>query len=255
MQAEPSNSRPSSNNLIALHAREKHAARADFGGYRLAARCRPVHGVGGDFYHATARDGIVTVAMGDVSGHGARAARMMRATAPLCRSTMERDRTPRQVLEALDEMCCEIFPDDMFVTLACVSLDRAAGRLTVANAGHVVPVLRKATGEVLRLGNASGPPLGIGRHRGYTEEVFTLEDGDILVLMTDGVVDAIDSDPLAMAGTLEVVAGADHSAPAIAGSLSRRALRGNPACGVDDHAIVALEWVGRDPLAAFEVAA
>src|SRR5260221_12628452 len=77
--------------------------------------------------------------------------------------------------------------DDRFVTVVCVLLDLPKGRWIVANAGHVVPLLRRRSGSVIGLAYASGPPIGMMPSADFDEQVFPAEPGDILLLATDGV--------------------------------------------------------------------
>src|SRR5262249_60766252 len=97
--------------------------------------------------------------------------------------------------------------DARLVPGACRQLDAARRTVRVANAGHVLPLLRRAGGEVLPLGSASGPPLGMLPGQSYLTEEFALAAGDIVVLMTDGVVEALDSeaDPFGMSGLLDLI--------------------------------------------------
>ena len=74
-----------------------------------------------------------------------------------------------------------------FVTVVCVLLDLPNKRWVVANAGHVVPLLRRASGTVTGLAYASGPPIGMMPEATFEDEVFPAEPGDILLLATDGV--------------------------------------------------------------------
>jgi sigma-B regulation protein RsbU (phosphoserine phosphatase) len=77
----------------------------------------------------------------------------------------------------------------------------------VANAGHVVPLLRRASGEVVPLGAASGPPVGMLPTQRYRDESFTLEVGDIVVLMTDGIMEALhdENDEMGMAQLIALI--------------------------------------------------
>ena len=80
--------------------------------------------------------------------------------------------------------------------------------MTVANAGHVLPLVRRASGEVRTFGNPSGPPLAmLDGPTNYTDEIISFEPGDILVLMTDGILDALhtDEDPLGIRALEELV--------------------------------------------------
>ena len=82
--------------------------------------------------------------------------------------------------------------DDRFVTALCVLLDAPNRRWIFANAGHVLPLLRRSTGVVSRVAYSSGPPpLGIVAHAQYREETISVAAKDILLLATDGVVEIL----------------------------------------------------------------
>jgi len=117
-------------------------------------------------------------------------------------------RSPRQILTELNESFSALGVDDSFVTAACVKLDKSTRRLTVANAGHVLPLVRRASGAVMPLGRASGPPVGMLPAQSYADDVFPLDVGDIVLLMTDGVLDALhrDDDQLGLWSIIDLLA-------------------------------------------------
>lgn len=160
-------------------------------GVTAHAEYLPAFDVGGDFYcvkHVGER--TISVAIGDVSGNGVSAALLMSRV----QSDMERSigagEAPAAVLRAANERLTDV-AKEMFVTAACARVDAGARRVRVANAGHLPVVLRRATGEVITFGGASGVPLGVAPCE-YEEEEFLLEAGDILLLMTDGLLEALD---------------------------------------------------------------
>jgi serine phosphatase RsbU (regulator of sigma subunit) len=81
--------------------------------------------------------------------------------------------------------------DDRFVTVVCVLLDVPNGRWVVANAGHVVPLLRRRSGAISGLAYTMSPPIGMIPMPEYRDEIFPLESRDILVLATDGVLEMV----------------------------------------------------------------
>jgi len=72
-------------------------------------------------------------------------------------------------------------------------LDTASGSLTICNAGHLPPVIKKADGTVTRLPAAGGAPLGIMPGMQFGRETVTLERGDTAVLYTDGIIEAMNA--------------------------------------------------------------
>src|SRR4029453_19624124 len=81
----------------------------------------------------------------------------------------------------------------MFVTVWCGILDLGSGRITYANAGDNPPAVRRADGRAQFLDIASAPALGIDEDAAYREGTTTLEPGDVLVMYTDGVTEALDA--------------------------------------------------------------
>jgi serine phosphatase RsbU (regulator of sigma subunit) len=96
-----------------------------------------------------------------------------------------------------------------------VLLDAPNRRWIFANAGHVLPLLRRSTGVVSRVAYSSGPPLGIVAHAQYREETISVAAKDILLLATDGVFEIL-SAPRRPCSTMgqcqftELVTGAPH---------------------------------------------
>jgi serine phosphatase RsbU (regulator of sigma subunit) len=155
---------------------------------RVLAEYLPAFAVGGDFYDfIDLGDGRLLAAIGDVSGKGVTAALMMsRISSELHRLAAETT-GPAQMLSRLNDSLPGRMQDDRFVTVVCVLLDVPKRRWVVANAGHVVPLLKRRSGTVTGLAYASGPPIGMIPNATYEEEVFPLEPKDILLLSTDGV--------------------------------------------------------------------
>lgn len=81
----------------------------------------------------------------------------------------------------------------MFATLLYLVLDARSGVLSLCNAGHLPPVIKKADGAVARLSAAGGTPLGIMPGMQYRTETATLERGDTAVLYTDGIIEAMNA--------------------------------------------------------------
>jgi len=172
-------------------------------GFRVAAECRAAGGVvGGDFYrllpHAPGRMGVV---IGDTCGQGPVAAGFFSAVKPYLDQLVRAHSSPAELLNELNRVAADALPLDRFITAAAFDFDVRAGVLTMANAGHVPAMIRSADGNVAVVGEASGPPLGIDRHFRYEDEYYGLRRGDVGVMMTDGLLEAVELD-LASMGTL-----------------------------------------------------
>lgn len=219
---------------------------------RVLAEYLPAFDVGGDFYDfVDLGDGRVLAAIGDVSGKGVTAALMMsRISSELHRLAAETS-GPAEVLERLNRsMPGGSMPggmqDDRFVTVVCVLLDLPNRRWVVANAGHVVPILRRRSGVVSGIAYSSGPPIGMLHNAEYSDEVFPLEPRDILVLATDGVFENLEGQrrPCSTMGQCKLTEVVEKSPHDLA-EIHRRILHAleHVTVGRDDVALLGLELV------------
>ncbi|HEY2902825.1 MAG TPA: SpoIIE family protein phosphatase [Polyangia bacterium] len=189
---------------------------SNFGTVRVVSEYSPAYAVGGDFYDLLdLQDGRLLGMIGDVSGKGVAAALMMSRVSSELRQLASQKVSPADMLTRVNASLQERTRDDRFVTVVCVSLDAKARRCVVANAGHVVPMLRRANGSVIRLSYPSGPPLGMVPRHVYSQQEFALQPRDILILVTDGVFETIDGqrEPCSTMGTCrltDLIANAPH---------------------------------------------
>jgi sigma-B regulation protein RsbU (phosphoserine phosphatase) len=159
----------------------------------VGVRCVPAEQVGGDFYHLLRLSGDrIGVMIGDVSTHGFSAALIMALAMAAAGIHAETADTPGEALRRLEEsLADELARTDMFLTLCYAVLDPAQGRLTYASAGHGHAwSLHGPSGRHERL-VATRPPLGLGEARGQDAMRPWRHGEDLLVLLTDGVVDAV----------------------------------------------------------------
>jgi serine phosphatase RsbU (regulator of sigma subunit) len=171
------------------------------GRVRVVARYLPAFAVGGDFYDVVdLGGGRVMVAIGDVSGKGVTAALMMSRVSSELRRLVTGGASPAEVLTGLNRALPIWMGDDRFVTVVCAALDLDKGEWTVANAGHVFPLLRRAGGQVLPISGSSGAPVGVLADALYEEERLPACAGDILLLTTDGVSEIFAADDLGSSG-------------------------------------------------------
>ena len=214
-------------------------------GVTAHAEYLPAFDVGGDFYSVKyLGDRTVSVTIGDVSGNGVSAALLMsRVTADVERAVAA-GLSPAAVLAAVDERL-EAGLGEMFVTAACVRLDAGRRRLTVANAGHLPLLVRRASGEVFTFGGASGMPLGTVRCE-YAEDELVLEPADIVLLVTDGLLEALDH-PSGHRG-MELLLDELHASPHDIGALNAQ-IRAAVDRARLEHALDDVTWVGLQLLA------
>ena len=162
-------------------------------GFDIAGAHRTSQAVGGDYYEfiplGEDRWGIV---IADVVGKGVPAALLVAATRASIWALVGRDLAVRTVLRQANRFFYESAEDGRYVTLFYMVLDVPARRLLYVNAGHVPPVLLRADGTV-ELFEDGGVPLGLFGAPRYTEGHAALEDGDVMALYTDGIVESMDA--------------------------------------------------------------
>ena len=164
------------------------------GAFELAVHYAPggdeLEHVGGDWYDAVGTPtGMLALVVGDVMGRGVRAATTMIRVRAGIRGLLTVDPAPQAVLSAADEMMARDAPDQ-FVTAAAVLVDPRTGTLTLCNAGHVPVVVVHPDGRSEILDAGPGVPLGVLTGQDRTTITARVEPGSLLVLVTDGVVEA-----------------------------------------------------------------
>ncbi|HEY7057494.1 MAG TPA: fused response regulator/phosphatase [Vicinamibacterales bacterium] len=163
-------------------------------GLDVDAALVPAQFVGGDLFEVL-RLGPdrVLVAVGDVSGKGIPAALFMAVAMTLLRSLARQGYPPDVVLRRLNDELLEQNPRGMFVTLQCMVFDLARRTVTCASAGHHAAV-RVVPGQTpVPVFTTSGRVLGLMPSEDITSETIELQQGETLVLFTDGVSEAFDT--------------------------------------------------------------
>jgi len=148
----------------------------------------------------------LTMVIGDACGRGREGAKLLPNLWLRLAELADCAAPPSCLLDELNQRLAVDMPSDRFVTGAAFQLDARLGKLTVANAGHVPAMLRSAHGHVTVIGRASGPPLGLLSSSNYAEECYDIGKGDLLVFMTDGVLEALETDLARMPTLLALMA-------------------------------------------------
>ncbi len=161
-------------------------------GLELAALSLPAKEVGGDFYDAIPLPGNRTAfVIADVAGKGVPAALFMALSRTVLRANALVPRSAREAVREANMLIAEDAKSGMFVTLFYAVVDPATKMLTYVNAGHNPPLLfRSGSGRPLEL-KGTGIILGVMPEADYGEETISLESGDLVLLYTDGVTEAI----------------------------------------------------------------
>ena len=161
-------------------------------GFDIAGASRPAEEVGGDYFdYLPMCHGRLGLVVSDVAGHGIGAGLVMAATRSMLRALAMADCDLEVILERTNRMLHESTPDNCFVTLALSQLDPAERRLRWVSCGHPASYLLDRTGLTKARLDATAPPLGFLEDfaAGPVLEL-ALEPGDVLVMLTDGVLEA-----------------------------------------------------------------
>jgi serine phosphatase RsbU (regulator of sigma subunit)/pSer/pThr/pTyr-binding forkhead associated (FHA) protein len=161
-------------------------------GYEFFAYYHPTYEVGGDYYDFVALpENRIAVALGDVSGKGVAAALMMAKFSGDTRFCISAHREPGSAANALNDLLIATGIEEKFITLSLSVLDLTTRRLTLASAGHMPVIIRRADGKIEEIGDGFGGfPLGVMPESEYQQTDVMLNPGDVVVIYSDGVTDA-----------------------------------------------------------------
>jgi len=162
----------------------------DLPGLDIAVGLRPAREITGDLFDFFEyENGQATIVFGDSSGKGAAAALYAALVSGLLRSVGRRPRQPADLLQALNNSLTERRAEAQYVTLLAMFWDSPTRKLTIANAGGLPPIICR--GDELLDMRAEGVPVGLLQARVYEEMVADLQTGDLVVLTSDGILDAM----------------------------------------------------------------
>ena len=158
----------------------------------IAANNIPAREVGGDFYDfVPVMEDNWGLVIADVSGKGMPAAMLMGLSRTIVRTCATGNPEVANVIKHANELICRDSTSGMFVTLFYGVMDVSLKRFRYVNAGHNHPLwYQKGTDEIIPL-HSKGIALGVMRSIDLQAEEITLSSGDVLVLYTDGVTDAV----------------------------------------------------------------
>lgn len=224
--------------------------------FAVYATMEPAKSVGGDFYdfyilHGPEKTGThLMFVIADVSGKGIPAALFMVITKSLIKTRAMEGDSPARILTSVNDQLCENNDAGMFVTAYVGLLELATGKLTVANAGHNPPLMRRRGGRYEWLRHKAGFVLAGMENMKYADVEMQMEPGDRLFLYTDGVtemqdpaqqlygeprlLDALNASDEPPRGVMELLPYIRRSVDAFA----------NGAEQADDVTMLALDWYG-----------
>jgi hypothetical protein len=220
-------------------------------GVRWAGRLEPALRIGGDFYDfIQVNDGDVFV-VGDVSGKGIPASLLQASAHSLFRTLGRETADPADLLTRISR---EIYSENAgspYLTCLVVRVDCRQRTLTYVNAGHPAGLMVRRSG--LRLLSRGGPPAGLFPETAYEAEVVALEAGDLGVIVSDGITEAVEEDGIPAVDLLSrsVYAVPEPRTPErVCDALMKMALHGSGPRGVtgwqDDKTVFAFRF--EDPL-------
>jgi anti-sigma regulatory factor (Ser/Thr protein kinase)/putative methionine-R-sulfoxide reductase with GAF domain len=205
----------------------------------VAVRYRPARDeVGGDWYDVMSLPhDMIGIVIGDVVGHGVRAAALMAQLRTATRAYALDGHPPAVVLERLDRFLQATHQGGM-ATVAFATIDPASGDMRFANAGHLPPVIA-GTGSARVLELPADPPIGVRAHPSYRESGSELVYDETVLLYTDGLVEVRGESLTEGIARLVAVAGDGDNRPE---TLCDRVLELVPTerANDDDIAVVAL---------------
>jgi len=199
-------------------------------GFDLAGAAYPAYETSGDYFDfIPLPHNRMGIAVGDVEGHGFGSALVMALTRAYVHSFAAMGLEVDQILTQVNQMLVKDLGSRCFVTLMLASLDLESRSLVYAGAGHVPGYVLGSDGPVVHTLESSGPPLGLFPQVSYSpSQAITLQPGQLLVLLTDGVTEseAPGGGEWGAHGALGYIrACGDHSAHQLVDGLYREARR------------------------------
>ena len=165
-------------------------------GYQFFASYDAAQAVGGDYFDCfMLGEDKVCVSFGDVAGKGVPGALIMSRMAAVVQATMSFTDDVSVAIQRINDHMCHNMVEGRFVTYILGVIDLKENKITLTNAGHMSPVIKKADGSIEEISDdIIGIPIGI--MDGYPYDIIEREiaPGDIFTLVTDGVDEAMDPD-------------------------------------------------------------
>lgn len=158
---------------------------------KMAGLSIPAQSVGGDYYDVIGLESGETLAfVADVSGKGIPAALHMSGLRSLLRTQAKLGKSPAELLNVINGFLTEDGMQGSFITACCLVFTPDGRRVSVATAGHEPVLYVKKDRELTNLDGGGGLPLGLRAEESYQEKTFSLEGGDLILLYSDGAIDA-----------------------------------------------------------------
>ncbi|HEV2233765.1 MAG TPA: PP2C family protein-serine/threonine phosphatase, partial [Terriglobia bacterium] len=164
-----------------------------FPGFTIAGAWQPAKMVGGDYYDVfKLSETQLALVVADVSGKGVPAALLMSNLQATAKAYATLEFSPKSLCDKVNRAICKSISSGKYITFFYAVLDLEGHRLTYTNAGHNPPLIAGRDGVCRRL-EAGGVVLGFFADAGYEQASIDLVPGDRLVMFTDGITEAADS--------------------------------------------------------------
>jgi phosphoserine phosphatase RsbU/P len=170
----------------------------DIPGLSISSFSKPAKIVGGDFFNIVKRqDNQLLSIVGDVAGKGIPAALYAAHIQSMFESLSEESASPADIMNRLNQLICRRLREGDFITAVIASFKSGQNSITIARAGHNWPLYYKAQTQTIQSLNPPGLCLGIDMDMGFSEclqeKTLPVDSGDILLLYSDGITEAMNS--------------------------------------------------------------
>lgn len=179
-------------------------------GYETAGACIPSKAVGGDFFDWYEIDGGLGFTLGDVMGKGAGAGMIAATTRAVIRSARNSEDPAKALMLTSDCLATELSQAAAFATLFHARLRAEDGRVVFSDAGHGLSLLVRAAGTWERL-TSGEMPVGLMPDATWTSREITLAPGDMILSISDGVLDLYDGTLAAVSEVAALACNADSA--------------------------------------------
>lgn len=162
-------------------------------GYQIAGKSIPAKDVGGDYFDfIKINDNLLAFCLGDISGKGIPAAILMSNLQATLRGQTLMSKSCSKCVSFANDILYHNTGANKFATLFYAILDSSKNEIAYCNAGHNNPVLISSGGKISRL-NIGGMLIGVMPSISYEEAVINLNEDEVLVIFSDGVTEAMNS--------------------------------------------------------------
>ena len=157
---------------------------------------KPAQYLGGDYFdYIPLQDGRLGMVLADVAGKGISAALLMAKLSSEVRFSLLTESRLTDAMGRLNRVYCDPLLENRFVTVVMAVIDPTRHEMRLVNAGHVYPIRRFADGNIEEIGTGrQGFPIGVEATTQYEEILLTIEPGQSVFFMSDGIPDAMNAD-------------------------------------------------------------